>query len=111
MLYWGILPFFSCGDDCFFTYLLQSSLLGQGIFLCITGHGFIDFGRDEPPEEHDFLGFDYPVIHDFLVDFCVEVAEFTPTDYFLKTLLWITHLRRRWVPPTEFAELKAFDLL
>ena len=32
-------------------------------------HYFSDFGRDEPLEEHDVLGFDCLAIHDFLVDF------------------------------------------
>ena len=73
--------------------MLQSSLLEQGIFICITSHGFDDFGRDEPPEEHDLLGFDCPIIHDFSVDFCVEVAVVTPTDYSLETSHWIIHLR------------------
>ena len=63
------------------------------IFLCITGHSFDDFGLDEPPNEHDLLGFDCPAIHDFLVDFCVEVTIVTPTDYSLETLHWIIHLR------------------
>ena len=73
--------------------MLQSSLLERGIFLCITSHGFDDFGRDEPPEEHDLLGFDCPIIHDFSIDFCVEVAVVTPTDYSLETSHWIIHLR------------------
>ena len=51
------------------------------------------FGREEPSEEHDLLGFDYPTIHDFLVDFCVEVAVVTPTDYSLETPHWTIHLR------------------
>ena len=50
-------------------------------------------GRDEPLEEHDVLGFDCPAIHDFSVDFCVEVALVTPTDYSLETPHWIIHLR------------------
>ena len=69
------------------------------------------FGRDEPPEEHDLLGFDCPAIHDFLVDFCVEDAVVTPTDYSLMTPKWIIHLRRRWIPLVEHIELEAFDLL
>ena len=43
------------------------------------------FGRDEPSEKHDLLGFDYPVIHDFSIDFCVEDAVVTPTDSSLVT--------------------------
>ena len=43
------------------------------------------FGQDEPSEKHDLLGFDYPVIHDFSIDFCVEVAIVTPVDYSLET--------------------------
>ena len=93
MLYWGIFPFFSCGDDCFLTDLLQSSLLGRWINLCITSHSFSDFGLDEPLEEHNLLGFYCPTIHDFSVDFYVEVAVVTPTDYSLETPRWIIHLR------------------
>ena len=51
------------------------------------------FGRDEPLEEHDLLGFDCSTIHDFSVDFCVEVAIVTPTDYFLESPHWIIHLK------------------
>ena len=90
---WGIFPSFSCGCDCFLTDLLQSSLLEWGIFICITGHSFSDFGLDEPPNEHDLLGFDYLAIHGFSVDFWVEVAIVTPTDYSLETSYWIIHLR------------------
>ena len=68
-------------------------------------------GRDEPLEEHDVLGFDCPAIHDFSVDFCVEVALVTPTDYSLETPHWIIHLRWRWTPPTEHFELEVSDLL
>ena len=93
MLYWGIFPSFSCGNDYFLTNLLQSSLLGRGIFLCIISHSFSDFSRDEPPEKHDLLGFDCPVIHDFSVDFCVKVVVVTPADYSLETPRWIIHLR------------------
>ena len=91
--------------------MLQPSLLGRGIFLCIIVHGFDDFGRDEPLKEHGFLGFDYHVIHDFSVDFCVKVVVVTLADYSLEIPHWITHLKRQWVPPAELAELKASDLL
>ena len=93
MLYWGIFPSFSYENDCFLIDLLQSSLLGRWIFLCITGYNFGDFGQDEPLEEHDLLGFDCPAIHDFSVDFCVEVAVVTLTDYFLEIPSWVIHLR------------------
>ena len=83
---------FSYGDDCFLTDLLQSSLLEREIFLCIIGHSFGHFGRDEPSNEHDLLGFGCPAIHDFSVDFCVEVAVVTLTDYSLETPYCIIHL-------------------
>ena len=43
------------------------------------------FGRDDPLEKHDLLGFYYLAIHDFSIDFCVEVAVLTPADYSLET--------------------------
>ena len=111
LLYWSIFPSFSCGDDCVLTDLSQSPLFDRGMFICVTSHSFDDFCWDEPPEEHNLLGFDYPIIHDFLVDFCVKVAVVTAMDYSLDTPHWITPLRWRWVPPTEFAELEASNLL
>ena len=82
MLYWVIFPSFSCGDDCFLIDLLQSSLLGRGIFICITSHSFNDFGQDEPPEEPDLWGFDCLITYDSLVDRYLEAATVAQVDYF-----------------------------
>ncbi|KAL6334705.1 hypothetical protein AAG906_021364 [Vitis piasezkii] len=44
---------YSCGDDCFLRGLLQSTLLGRGMFIHIEGHNLDDVCRDEPSVEHN----------------------------------------------------------
>ena len=52
----GHIPHSSRGDDCFLRDLLQSILLGRGMFIHIDGHSLDDFCRDEPSAEHDHRG-------------------------------------------------------
>ncbi|KAL6340341.1 hypothetical protein AAG906_005793 [Vitis piasezkii] len=44
---------YSCGDDCFLRGLLQSTLLGRGMFIHVEGHSLDDVRQDEPLVEHD----------------------------------------------------------
>ncbi|KAL6318517.1 hypothetical protein AAG906_000595 [Vitis piasezkii] len=58
------------------THLMMDDLMSSDFQIyhtsdAILGHisilaEILTFGRDEPPEEHDLLGFDCPTIHDFL---------------------------------------------
>ena len=43
--------------------------LPRDVYLHYSVIVLVIFGRDEPLEEHDLLGFDCLAIHDFLVDF------------------------------------------
>ena len=52
----GHIPYSSRGDDCFLGDLLQSILLGRGMFIHIDGHSLDDFYRDEPSIKHDLKG-------------------------------------------------------
>ena len=63
------------------------------------------FGRDEPPDQHDLLGFDCPAIHDFPIDFCVEDVVITPTDYPFVTSQW----SRDFVDPAFSHDAFSFD--
>ena len=56
MLYWGIFAHFGFGVDCFLRDLLQSTLLGRGMFIHIDGHSLDDVCRDELLVEHDLRG-------------------------------------------------------
>ena len=95
---------------CFLTDFLQSSLPGRGIFVCITSHCFDDFLTRWTFNGVLHSSFDCPIIYDPLVDCCVEVEVFALADYSLEIPHWIIYLRWRWIPPTEYFELKTFDL-
>ena len=47
---------FCYGDDCFLRDLLQSTLLGRGMFSHIDGHNLDDVCQDEPSAKHDLRG-------------------------------------------------------
>ena len=64
-------------------YSLRHS--AEGYLFALLATVLMIFFRDEPLEEHEFLGFDCPTIHDSSVDHCVEVAVVTLMDCSLET--------------------------